>query len=156
MKTTENYGLKLPELSDPASITPLNENAQVIDAALAGRVMMACGSYRGNNSLTVTIETPGFTPQVVLMRTQGDWCDGGVNYYQSMAVRNGWCLWMGEESMTLPESEYPSTAFDEIVFTAREGALSWSMDSTGTYAKNAVNNNSGHTYQWVALGVAKK
>lgn len=160
MRQTTNYGLKMPEVGDVLSIVPLNENAQAIDTALytiaSGQVMMACGSYAGNDTTSVTIETPGFIPRVVLMRTKGDWCDGGVYYYQSLAVQNGWCLWMGEESMALSQTPDKSTCTDTIIFTAQEGSLSWSMDSTDRYAGRAMNNDSEHTYQWVALGVAKE
>lgn len=172
MKQTTNYGLKLPEAGDALSIVPLNENARAIDAVLhtiaSGQVMMACGSYTGNDSPSVTIETPGFTPRVVLMRAEGVWVDGGTNHFQAMAVPYGWCLWMGEKTITLTAEggNYGTGDVNRTInFTAADGSLSWSTDETaggGTgplyiaQASRVVNNNSEYTYQWVALGVAKE
>lgn len=169
MKQTTNYGLKMPEVGDALSVVPLNENAQAIDAALytiaSGKVMMACGSYTGTGTASASIETPGFIPQVVLMRTKDTWLEGLSGYYQSMAVRSGWCLWMGEESMTVVPS--PSGMGEEtrtVDFTVSDGSLSWSTDDTvgGTgpaiiqRAAMVANNDSEQTYQWIALGVAKE
>lgn len=96
MKTTAKYGFKLLETSDLMSITPLNENAQLIenelikaakdltDSATAQsnalsdsekglknkielRAMMATGSYVGNGTGSVEISTPGFKPAMLMM-----------------------------------------------------------------------------------------
>ena len=157
MKQTEKYRLNLMEMNDTLSPAPLNENAQTVDAAmnsladrLQSKVHMAFGSYTGNGTNRVTIQTPGFKPQVVLMRTKGDWLDGGLLYYQAMAVNDGWCLWMGEERMTELTSAMDSTVVTN--FDAQVGSLSWSTEG----AAIARNNSKSQTYQWVAFGLAEE
>lgn len=113
---------------------------------LANRTVMACGSYRGDGTKSRTIQTLGFQPQVVLMRTKGDSLDCGLYNYQGMAVKEGWCLWMGEDI---------STDYGIIHFTATDGSLSWSLSSEKPIAATAMNNGAEQNYQWVAFGTAQ-
>lgn len=65
--TTANLGLTLPAVSDPADITPINENFQKLDNALARRIYHANGmliddpadGIRGYGTATVTLEPSG-------------------------------------------------------------------------------------------------
>ena len=126
------------------------QNIQTVQQAwmqtLASRTVMACGSYRGDGTKSRAIQTPGFQPQVVLMRTKGDNLDCGLYNYQGMAVKEGWCLWMGEDI---------STDYGTICFTATDGSLSWSLSSEKPIAATAMNNSAEQTYQWVAFGTAQ-
>ncbi len=214
MKVTKNYQLKLPESGDVLSLTPFNENAQVIDTALqanaqkitenaqtisaslrdamqavdavrqenvqsvqavqremSGRAMVACGTYSGDGTRSRTIQTTGFKPQVVLMRTART-IRGGNDQYIGMEVWDGWCLWLGEdmavsydvyatsqETGTLAREDVNTT----IHFDATNGALTWSIPALPKKYSNVredsgplvVNNAVGRTYQWVALGTAQ-
>lgn len=150
MKETTNFKLKMPEVGDPVAVAPFNENAQIIDAALKGKIMMESGSYTGDGTLTRTISTPGFKPQVVLMRTPGshigESIDGGVNnnlvsgtHIDCIQVNGGWCLWTGES--TLPgkyllvfrdtidqmSDKVGYTVECAVTFEAKLGSLTWSI-----------------------------
>lgn len=169
MRQTENYGLNLPETADLLSPKPLNENAEKVDAALAalaaGCVMMASGSYTGNGAGSVTIQTPGFTPKVVLMRQKREIGvdETGVVYTDTFSVDGGWARWAGEESLTTnvyaPDVYHASDGSRgiigryEITFTAKKGSLTWATHY-GVFPdinKN-INNSKGVTYEWIAFG----
>lgn len=113
---------------------------------LARRTVIAYGSYRGDGTKSRTIQTLGFQPQVVFMRTKGDNLDCGLYNYQGMAVKEGWCLWMGEDI---------STDYGTIHFTVTDDSLSWSLSSADAKASTAMNNSAEQTYQWVAFGTAQ-
>lgn len=178
MKQTENYGLNLMEAADLLSAKPLNENAGKIEAALmaqesaiAGRMMMACGSYTGSGTRTVAIQTPGFTPRVVLMRRSSSLV-ADKNSQSDMSVKDGWCLWLGTDMSAQYEVYAYRQDVDELVrekvettvgFTAKNGELSWSIDVLpGKYAgvredhgPAVMNNASGAVYEWIAIGTAE-
>ena len=161
MKQTENYKLNILEAADPVSARPLNENAQLMDAALLeqkrmilGRTMMACGSYAGDGTTEVTIQTPGFKPQVVLMRSKDAYFVRNAGY-AAMATQSGWCLWLGDEEMQIEQTA--SSAAGSIRFAAQNGKLTWSFNGTmGDAVPAAVNNSSDREYQWVAFGTAEE
>lgn len=188
MKQTENYSLNLLELSDPLSLKPLNENAQTVDtvleehaSAIQGRVMMACGSYTGNGTRTVSIRTPGFKPQIVLMKTAQKvgfsmWKDTtGANHFEeilsSIGVSAGWCLWLGSDvsasyriyAIPRDESEPTSALVDTTIqFVADRGELTWSIGEITDYdnvttdeGPTVMNNASGVVYEWIAFGTAE-
>lgn len=191
MKETTNFKLKMPEVSDGLSAAPLNENAQMIDTALhalassvPGKVMMAFGSYTGDGTRTRMIATPGFTPQVVLMRrvdtalvgavvTEGENGTASSNAITgAISVEYGWCVWMGEGTMNAQYSVWGSwdgvsmrKAVNSLIgFSAENGSLTWTMPEypsnfTSVREDNgpmAMNNLSGKVYQWIALGTAQE
>lgn len=175
MKQTENYGLNLLELSDPLSLKPLNENAEKIDAALkaqaevtAGKLMMATGYYTGNDSRSVTIWTPGFTPKAMLLRKKSSEWHGGESTH--------W--WLGSDipitykitaaSDTPPGTYEPGEQFDAtisatITFAADSGSLTWSIpdipqeyyDVTSDSGPGAMSNSKDTSYEWIAFGTAE-
>lgn len=112
---------------------------------LANRTVMAYGSYRGDGTKSRTIQTIGFQPQVVLMRTKEESLGYGQDYHW-MAVKGGWCLWMGEDI---------SSDYGTIHFVATEGSLSWSLSSEQIHAELVMNNSVEQTYQWIAFGTAQ-
>lgn len=68
--TTENYGLKQWEESDPVNVGEINENFAVLDAALGAMPQLRFGSYVGtgtygsSNMNSITFE---FVPKFVLI-----------------------------------------------------------------------------------------
>lgn len=171
MKQTENLGLNLLETADLLSPKPLNENAEKVDAALGGmaekllgRVMMASGSYTGDGTATVTIQTPGFTPKIVLMRQKreiGVDKDEGV-YTDSFSVDGGWACWAGEEYLVtnvyapdvlMPGGTYGLIGRYKITFTAEKGSLTWTTHyGSFTDVNKNINNDKSVTYEWIAFG----
>lgn len=176
MKQTENYGLKLLEFSDAFSPKPLNENAEAIDAALtevneaAGAcVRMAFGSYVGSGTRSVTIQTPGFKAQAVLMRNAGT-VSGSLTNSDAVSVKGGWCMWLGADLAasygvyaTVDGETKRETVATTILFTATHGTLTWKVpalpseytDVREDNGPNAANNSSGVTYEYIAFGVAE-
>lgn len=76
MQQTQNYKLNKPETTDVFTPAPLNENADKLEAALAGldgRVTVlegrkiAVGTYKGANDSGLTVEL-GFRPILVYAR----------------------------------------------------------------------------------------
>ena len=76
MQQTETYKLNKPETTDVFTPAPLNENADKLEAALAGidsRVTvlearkLVVGTYKGGQESTLTVEL-GFRPIMVLAR----------------------------------------------------------------------------------------
>lgn len=163
MRKTENFGLNLLDYSDQLSPKPLNENAAKLDAALvehtaaiSGRVMMACGGYEGSGTKNVTILTPGFKPQVVLVRQKRALGvgTGGTVHTDSFTVDGGWACWMGEESLDtgVYELGMPSRTA-KISFTAKTGSLSWTAENGALSGiGRSINNAEGVTYEWIAFG----
>lgn len=185
MNKTKNFGLNLIEASDPMSLKPLNENAEKIDAALlaqqtviAGKLMMAKGVYTGDGNRVVTIQTPGFKPHAVIVRSKGDVITGDYAIENRIAVKGGWCIWLGAD---LPASYSVYARADEvsngvesgelrrdnlsadISFAASAGSLSWSIpklppkyyDVRSDEGSNVVNNREGDGYEWIAFGTAE-
>lgn len=181
MRETENYGLHLMESGDLMSARPLNENAEKVDfalsaaaAATAGKAMIATGRYTGTGTRSVTIETPGFTPRIVMMRSADEPISssastGGVQ--NGVTVKNGWALWTGTDiparySIGLLNGGYIDRyeAIDTTVqFTPSAGSLAWeipmypdSYTNVGSdYGPRVVNNGSGQIYEWIAIGMAE-
>ena len=61
-KTTENYSLTLPELTDPADITQLNQNWDTIDKALIpNKVYSAIGTHNKYTGSKYVVTVPGLT-----------------------------------------------------------------------------------------------
>ncbi len=180
MRETENYGLHLMESGDLMSARPLNENAEKVDSALsaaaaatAGKAMIATGRYTGTGTRSVTIETPGFRPRIVMMRS----ADGPISESTSgvpngMLVKNGWALWIGADiparyRLGLRNEEGYIDTFEAIdttvQFTPSAGSLAWeipmypdSYTNVGAdYGPVVVNNGNGQIYEWIALGMAE-
>lgn len=176
MKQTENYNLNLLEMSDQFSLKPLNDNSEKIEAALkaqaevaAGKLMMATGSYTGNGTRSVTIQTPGFTPKAMLLRrARNDW--GHEEYVEH------W--WLGSDipttymitatSDTPPGTYEPGEQFDATIsatisFVADSGSLTWSIpdipqeyyDVTSDSGPGAMSNSKDTSYEWIAFGSAE-
>ena len=174
MKKTEKLGLNLLETSDLLSVKPLNENAQKLEqavaantAAISGRVKMASGSYVGNGASSVQIMTPGFKPQVVLMRQKRELgvSAEGVVYTDQFSVDGGWARWAGEgflwTNIYAPDVATSSgTGLIEVAkinFTAAVGSLTWTTHygSINDVNKN-INNETGVTYEWIAFGIQEE
>ena len=189
MKKTEILGLNLMEAADVLSVKPLNENTAAIDSvlgAIVGKtssvVRMATGRYTGNGSRSVTIQTPGFAPKFVVMRSKqrhGYTLDKALPtadelvMMQGPTVNGGWALWMGSDmtgdyyetntterydpdvggSVTVITGYTEKSA--DVAFTAAEGSLKWPMADTAAPAR-LVNNASGVTYEWVAFGTVEE
>lgn len=182
MKQTDNFGLYVMETADPVSAKPLNENAAAIDAALQAhkaqiltRPMMACGSYVGDGTRSVVIQTPGFKAQIVLMKEKMHVAD--TKQDDVFGVSGGWCLWNGsnlsavyevyaradEVSGDYGEGELRRDAISTTVaFASAVGNLTWSIsdrpdkyyDVRDDSGPKVMNNAQGITYEWIALGVA--
>ena len=179
MRQTVNLGLNLMDAADPLSAKPLNENAEIIDAvikglqdAATGRFRMASGSYVGNGTRSVTLDTPGFRPQAILVSVR-ETVNGSAGSTQktTIAVQGGWCLWVAKKQP--PTNHHPTptkqtkhnttkTIRAEVAFSFGENKTTWSIpalpanyfDIALDDGPNVVNNRQGVTYDWVALGVA--
>ena len=178
MKQTEKYGLNLLEMKDTLSPVPLNENAQVIDAALntlaAERLKLAVGSYTGNGAMSVTIRTPGLKPKAMLVRKRRViGCSGSLSvlptrwnttmFTDKLEVDGGWLLWLGWD---IPVQYTYVTSYDEegnavsgenadsaVRFDASVGSLQWSVsDEHASQLPVLVNNENGVTYDWIVFG----
>ena len=66
MTKTGNYNLNKPEPTDPLRLADFNENADIIDAALAAVPSFVTGTYTGDGTTNRTIEL-GFTPKAVFV-----------------------------------------------------------------------------------------
>lgn len=169
MKQTEHYGFQMMETEDLMSAKPLNENAVAMDTALQeqknailARLMMATGSYTGDGTRSVTIPTPGFRPQLLLMEQDNNlhmfWygSDREVSYevYAYVDEDNSYGA-AGE----LRKETVKTTA----EFFAAMGSLSWSIpalpekyyDVVHEYGAKAICNQTGGTYRWIAFGTAE-
>lgn len=176
MKQTKNYLLNLMEVVDVLSAKPLNENAEKIEEALlaqqnaiAGKLMMATGSYTGNGKRSVTIQTPGFQAKALLLRER----------YSGWPQSTNISLWLGQNidtgyliaaaSNNPPYQYEPGEQFEiritaTIKFEAKTGELKWSIpgipdkyyDVTTDGGPSAMNNENGTTYEWIAFGTAEE
>lgn len=189
MKQTSKFKLNLVEASDSMSMKPLNENTEAIEQALieastavSARTLVACGRYTGAGTRSVTIQTPGFKPKVVLMRTvpakvgSYQWGDTtGTQHFEkimsTIGVDGGWCLWLGfdmpasyEIRATPRDGDEPTRALVDatIQFTSGTGQLTWRIGNIVDYDRvtyddgpTSINNKSGETYEWIAFGVAE-
>lgn len=165
MKQTKNYLLNLMEVADVLSAKPLNENAEKIEEALlaqqnaiAGKLMMATGSYTGNGRRSVTIQTPGFKAKALLLRSTHS-----TGWPQSTAIS----LWLGQNIDTgyLITVDYGDVRIKTtITFVAKTGELKWSIPSIpDNYddviwdgGPEAINNVDKFAYEWVAFGTAEE
>ena len=189
MKQTEKYGLNLLESSDPLSVKPINDNTETIEQALSevsntvsARTLIACGRYTGTGTRSVAIQTPGFKPRVVLMRTvpakvgSYQWGDTtGAQHFEkimsSIGVEAGWCIWTGydmpasyEIQATPRDGDEPTRALVDttIQFTSGTGQLTWRIGNIVDYDRvtyddgpTSINNKNGEIYEWIAFGVAE-
>lgn len=178
MKQTKNYLLNLMEAADALSAKPLNENAEKIEAALlaqqnaiVGKLMMATGTYTGNGTRSVTIQTPGFKPEVVLVRyrtTTSGWSDAfRESWWSGNNVKVSYGVYARSDTVS---GGYDAgelrrdTITDNIRFTASNGSLEWKIYAIdGEYydiredgGPSAMNNENGTTYEWVAFGTAEE
>lgn len=179
MKQTTKYKLNMPELSDGFSVAALNENTQKIDDLLHSFVKMACGSYTGDGSMSVTIETPGVRPAALLVRARKKLSPAlGVQHRNDIYIADtalessGFVMWNGNNIATIcwrkdGEVNDPITGglvsgyreyLDEIVFTPEAGSLSWALSTVPASAvdhSGLINNKNGTVYEWIALGSAE-
>lgn len=176
MRQTENFGLSLIETADVLSPKPLNENTEKIDAALAaqaekiaGKLMLATGSYTGTGTRSVAIQTLGFKPKALILRRARD---------SNWIIQQDQSLWLGTDvrityklvaSSSKPPYGYePGEQFEtmiaaDIAFEAEHGQLAWSIpdvpsayyDVTTDDGPTAINNAKGAPYEWIAFGVAE-
>ncbi|MBR3704480.1 MAG: hypothetical protein IKM11_03210 [Oscillospiraceae bacterium] len=180
MTKTTNYKLNMPEAGDALSIAPLNENTQKIDALLHGMTKMACGSYTGSGSMSVTIATPGMKPQALLVRS----CRGSEIAAQPIKLSevllsevsqtaSGFLMWIGQDidinywvtDGTIWDEEkqdYEDACYEKkgtVVFTSASGSLSWTLSANPAPTSKIdhsglVNNGKDLTYEWIAFGTA--
>ena len=176
MRQTENFGLSLIETADMLSPKPLNENTEKIDAALAaqaeaiaGKLMMATGSYTGSGTRSVTIQTPGFTPKALIVRKARDinwinqqdqslWLGANVHIAYNLVASSNEPPYGYE-----PDEQFETMIAADIAFVAAPGQLAWSIpdvpqeyyDVTTDGGPAAINNAKGAVYEWIAFGVAE-
>ena len=181
MKQTENYGLNLLEMKDTLSPVPLNENAQMLDVALhslateaGGHLKIATGSYTGDGTMSVAIETPGLKPRAMLVRRRTAIGSSGYytypgwfinEYTDKLEAERGWLLWLGWD---IPVTYSYVTKYDEngnvlngtnvetaVRFAATHGGLRWSVtEDTAVGMPELVNNVNMWTYDWIVFGTA--
>lgn len=181
MKQTERYGLNLLEMKDTLSPVPLNENAQAIETVLHnlstaadGHLKIATGSYTGDGTMSVAIETPGLKPRAMLVRERNT--IGYVGHYtlpgwgitthtDKLEAEGGWLLWLGWD---IPVTYSYVTEYDEdgkatdgenvntaVRFVSTLGGLQWSVtEATASHLPALVNNVNTRTYDWIVLGTA--
>lgn len=196
MRQTINLALNLMETADLLSAKPLNDNAEAIDTAIKGlqdkaaaadtsirnlaaslngvvssSLKMAAGSYVGDGTRSVTLATPGFRPQIILMSVR-ETVNGsaGITQKTMISVQGGWCLWIGADiAATYNVRSRSDESYDmttktlsaEVSFSSGENAITWSIPALpANYfdvdlddGPNVVNNRQGVTYDWVAIGV---
>ena len=166
MRKTEHFQMNLPETADQLSLGPLNENTEKMDKVLCGmaeqmrgQVKMARGSYAGNGDASVTIQTPGFQPEVVVMRQKRTLgiSPEGVVYTDQFSVDGGWTFWAGEKTLDtnvyVPDAGYELVGTQQIIFTAMQGSLSWTTEHGELAGINQnINNKKGVIYEWIAFG----
>ena len=168
MRQTENFGLNLLEASDMLSVKPLNENMEKVEAALraqqistAGKLMMATGTYTGDGSRSVTIQTPGFKPKAMIVsQIQG-------NTWKALSTV---CMWNGSDVSIAyliytdgGSSTVAHSLSAEIGFSAEFGKLTWSIPAipdrytnvVGDEGPDAINNDDDREYAWIAFGTAE-
>ena len=179
MKQTTNYKLNMPDVSDGLSVVPLNENTQKLDNLIRGLAKMASGSYTGTGSMKVTIETPGMRPAALLVRACAKLSPNmalkkreDILFYDVELGSSGFVMWNGnniakncwrkEGTVYDPITEETVSGYreylNEIVFTPADGSLSWTfgtMPVTEVDHSGLINNKSGTTYEWIALGTAE-
>lgn len=179
MKQTTQYKLNMPELSDGLSVAALNENAQKLDDLLHGLVKMASGSYTGNGSMSVTIETPGVRPAALLVRSSAQLTPVAqlkrkrdIVFGDDDLKSSGFVMWGGANIATKcwrkegelydPVTEVLESGYreyiDEIVFTPEAGRLSWALSTVPAVEvdhSGLINNKNGIVYEWIALGSAE-
>lgn len=180
MTKTTNYKLNMPEAGDALSIAPLNENTQKIDALLNGMTKMACGSYEGSGSMSVTIATPGMKPHALIVRSHRR-SDPAVQPVALSEVSleevshtgSGFIMWTGqdiEKNYWIKDGQIRDEATQKdvdayrekkgaVVFTGASGSLSWTLGANPAPTQDIdhsalVNNRKGHTYEWIAFGTA--
>ena len=176
MKQTTTYGLNLMESSDLLSAKPLNENAEKIDAVLAaqaeivaGKLMMATGSYTGDGTRSVIIQTDGFTPKVLLLRKVDETRNDTTSLYWWIGVDVPIAYSITAKSDTPPGTYEPGEQFEatiraEISFAAEDGSLSWVIpdlpqeyyDVVSDGGPAAAGNQTAARYEWIAFGVAQQ
>ena len=152
MTKTVNYKLNKPEPTDPVHLADLNENADIIDAALkaatdaaiaaaAGSAKVAWGSYvgdgiSGNRGNSTSITAP-FEAKLLIV-TNGGTFNGKTTNVTMFAVRG---------SATTVFLTKSAELYDANIF--------WEGNTVSWYtiysAKNQMN-EAGVTYYYVAIG----
>ena len=92
MQKTSNFNLNKPEAADPMRLEDFNQNADLIDAALANLTAavpkIAVGTYTGDGSTTAKTIDVGFAPKMVFV--WANWKDDSSTYsanYCGMVVQ---------------------------------------------------------------------
>ena len=175
MTKTKNYNLNKPQADDLFSLKPLNENMDLLEAALsdfaAKRCFVCAGSYTGNGATTKKIDTYAlvkidsvtnlinFKPVAVLVRKRRVPSTFG-SVLPVDSIDAGWTLWTGAATH---DSAYRRTGSSDqlwpcqIQFTATNGSLTCklfgaeSIDETIDHGA-LVNNEDGAIYDYVAFG----
>lgn len=134
------------------------DDVAALNKVIAGKVMMATGTYTGTGDSSVSIVTPGFKPLVLLMRVlRGKYSDGwdvDVDLHgASMGDYEcpGFTMWNGK-NLNSRYQDYDAT----VKFAATDDGLSWELVCTAVSVSSAgrqVNNKSGEIYEWVAFGM---
>lgn len=168
MRQTEKFLLNLIDASDMLSAKPLNENMEKVEAALlaqqtsaAGKLMVATGIYTGDGGRSVTVQTPGFTPNVMIVsQIQG-------NTWKALSTA---CMWNGSDVSIAYQihtdggsSTVAHSINTEISFSAEFGKLTWSIPAipdrytnvVGDEGPDAINNDDDREYAWIAFGTAE-
>ena len=138
MTKTEHYNLNKPEGNDPVRLADFNENADIIDAAIAAIPDIVTGTYIGNGTATRTVDL-GFAPKAVFVCSD----QGATCFY----APNGALLIHG--GLVLPDNglRYSYVAPDALTITDTGLQVSY-YDGTAFY--NCTNTNN-RVYHYVAL-----
>ena len=148
MTKTANYNLNKPEATDPLRLADFNDNADIIDTALAGltsRLKIEFGSYVGTGTFgtgTKNTLTFPFPPKVVIVVADAQGASHpGALFLAGQQYSNGFGVVSayGQYGLTLTWGE------NTLSWTSRYGS------SNGADAYWQLN-ASGVTYRYVVIG----
>jgi len=142
MQKTSNFNLNKPEAADPMRIEDFNQNADLIDAALAGMPKIVTGNYVGtgtygkDNPTTLTFPFP---PKVV-----------GIVVDAAGQRRGGTIFVTGQTKSSGIGPTYASNSAYDHVLTWSGNSISWYAADTDTALDQL--NDSANTYYYFAIG----
>lgn len=144
-KTTTNYKLIKPELTDVADITAMNKNWDIIDSELAtkGNGKIVTGTYTGtgkngiNNKNLLSFKS---TPKLLIVMPE-DTMDGSSGI-------GGFIILNGVTRLTIPDIYTPNGySSDRILYFSWGDTVSWYCNKDALYQYNT----SGKVYRYLAI-----
>lgn len=148
MTKTEHYNLNKPEAGDPVRVADFNENADIIDTALAGGARVECGTYTGTHTYgsdkpnTLTF---GIAPKIVFVFTVSTEYGSMANtaYTGNAMGENNVVFYYGGSSIRTY-----SSGVGTMHYTLSGNTLSW----YSTQSETVQLNSGGSTYGYIAIG----